>query len=516
MYCNVFFSLGIFQVFAIIQIMGHKCVFFNNSLNSSGCDLKNHARCRKATCSKDKEGCVSVYKNMSGTLRPLLMGCMDTVNYDNCGVNTCPLTFHNGHYTCCCHANMCNTNVTLPVPKITTLSPRTTQMHMKNRKNNDRMLLVYILAPIFSLLFLFTVLAHVLKKHKDSVRQENHHLLERDTPLPIIYRAIQTLDIIHEGQFAKVFRAKHLLEIVVVKEVLPAHDDLWCNEKDIYEKWNIRHENILNFIGAEKRQYDNVIQYWIITEYCSNGSLTDYLRKYTLNLLEMLQMTVCILKGLDYLHSSNPSSVTIAHRDLKSSNILVKSNLTCCISDFGLSISLPFGEGGRRKSLDMSQVGTRRYMAPEVLRGAITFNHESFIAVDMYAFALVAWELVFRTSLPNHSPDPHELPYNKEVGNNPTLDSMIKCVVEENKRPELYSIWRADPVLNVVCETIEECWDVDAYARVAAKLVYLRLSRLSAQASSDENMSTSSSGAEVKFLESSDSTIGEVPTDQIV
>ena len=44
------------------------------------------------------------------------------------------------------------------------------------------------------------------------------------------------------------------------------------------------------------------------------------------------------------------------------------------------------------------QVGTRRYMAPEVLEGAISFNRDSFLRIDMYACALVMWELALRCS----------------------------------------------------------------------------------------------------------------------
>lgn len=44
----------------------------------------------------------------------------------------------------------------------------------------------------------------------------------------------------------------------------------------------------------------------------------------------------------------------------------------------------------------MSQVGTRRYMAPEVLEGAINFQRDSFLRIDMYAFGLVLWELASR------------------------------------------------------------------------------------------------------------------------
>jgi len=42
------------------------------------------------------------------------------------------------------------------------------------------------------------------------------------------------------------------------------------------------------------------------------------------------------------------------------------------------------------------QVGTRRYMAPEVLDGSINFCPESFLKIDVYASALVLWELLSR------------------------------------------------------------------------------------------------------------------------
>lgn len=45
------------------------------------------------------------------------------------------------------------------------------------------------------------------------------------------------------------------------------------------------------------------------------------------------------------------------------------------------------------------QVGTRRYMAPEVLEGAINFTRDSFLRIDMYACGLVLWELASRCTV---------------------------------------------------------------------------------------------------------------------
>lgn len=45
----------------------------------------------------------------------------------------------------------------------------------------------------------------------------------------------------------------------------------------------------------------------------------------------------------------------------------------------------------------LSQVGTARYMAPEVLESRINLeNIESFKQADVYSMALVLWELTSR------------------------------------------------------------------------------------------------------------------------
>ena len=70
--------------------------------------------------------------------------------------------------------------------------------------------------------------------------------------------------------------------------------------------------------------------------------------------------------------------VSIAHRDIKSRNILVKNNLECCIADFGLAVKQKNIGGGvdfvsekKEDYVPTVRVGTRRYMAPEVLNETI-------------------------------------------------------------------------------------------------------------------------------------------------
>ncbi|TKS66712.1 Activin receptor type-2B [Collichthys lucidus] len=178
-------------------------------------------------------------------------------------------------------------------------------------------------------------------------------------PSPILgQKPLQLLEIKARGRFGCVWKAQLLGEYVAVK-IFPVQDkQSWQNEYEIFNLNGMRHENLLQFLGAERRGSNVEMELWLITAYHEKGSLTDYLKANVLSW------------------------------DFKSKNVLLKSNLTACIADFGLAL--------RCVSLFVRQVGTRRYMAPEVLEGAINFQRDSFLRIDMYALGLVLWELASR------------------------------------------------------------------------------------------------------------------------
>jgi serine/threonine protein kinase len=99
--------------------------------------------------------------------------------------------------------------------------------------------------------------------------------------------------------------------------------------------------------------------------------------------------------------------VALAHRDLKTKNILVKKDLSCCIADLGLAVKEVRNRSKSRKDAqedqvvidiqENSRVGTQRYMAPEVLNETLNKrSFESFKAADIYALGLVYWEILRR------------------------------------------------------------------------------------------------------------------------
>ena len=137
----------------------------------------------------------------------------------------------------------------------------------------------------------------------------------------------------------------------------------------------------------------------IIVEYHPHGSLFDYLSTHVISSQQLLRMMSSVINGISFLHMPVTSTFkerekpAIAHRDIKTKNILVKRDGSCCIADFGLSLR---SDSYKKKPLDPIK-GTKRYMAPEILSRTIhSSDFQSFVKVDIYSFGLVLWETTRR------------------------------------------------------------------------------------------------------------------------
>lgn len=81
-------------------------------------------------------------------------------------------------------------------------------------------------------------------------------------------------------------------------------------------------------------------------------------------------------------------------------------------------------------------------MAPEVLEGAINFTRDAFLRIDVYACALVLWELVARCTAHGGPVAEYTLPFETELGLRPTMEAMQEHIVTNKKRPPILDHWR--------------------------------------------------------------------------
>ena len=194
--------------------------------------------------------------------------------------------------------------------------------------------------------------------------------------------------------FGEVWRGSYQSEDVAVKIFASREELSWRTEAHMYNDVQLRHENIVSFIAADVTSRQSCTQLWLIVQYHKHGSLYDFLNSHGIDVASMLELAFSAVAGLSYLHTEIAGVMGkpgIAHRDIKSKNILVKENGQCCIADLGLAVSNSSMDACASGNL---QVGTRRYMAPELLDCSFTAStFDAFKQVDVYALSLVLWEL---------------------------------------------------------------------------------------------------------------------------
>jgi len=380
---------------------------------------------------------------------------------------------------CCCEGDMCNRNFTWE--PVSTHSPSAVPKPIVDMSEDGLDVYVYALVPVLFLAIIIAAVYWFYRQRKLAYFNElptiEPHPLPPPSPL-LGLRPIQLLEIKARGRFGAVWKAHYKSDTVAVK-IFPIQDkQSWLSEQEIFKLPHMDHEDVLQYIGVEKRGDNLQAEFWLITAFHEKGSLCDYLKANIITWTELCHIAESMARGLMHLHEEIPANKAegykpaIAHRDFKSKNVLLKSDLTACIADFGLALIF---QPGKPCGDTHGQVGTRRYMAPEVLEGAINFSRDAFLRIDMYACGLVLWELASRCTAQEGPIPEYMLPFEEEVGQHPTLEDMQECVVQKKMRPTIKDTWRKHSGLVALCDTMEECWDHDAEARLSASCVVERV-----------------------------------------
>jgi eukaryotic-like serine/threonine-protein kinase len=138
------------------------------------------------------------------------------------------------------------------------------------------------------------------------------------------------------------------------------------------------HENIAS-VHAVEEGHDG--QLFIVMGYYEGENLAARMSRAPLTLEQSIDITQQIARGLSHAHSHN-----IIHRDIKPSNVILCSDGTAKIVDFGLA---------RMESEDATQSigvsGTLPYMSPEQVTGK-QVDHRT----DIWSLGVMMYELVVR------------------------------------------------------------------------------------------------------------------------
>jgi len=147
----------------------------------------------------------------------------------------------------------------------------------------------------------------------------------------------------------------------------------------------LQHKNLVKLLGC-CIQGDQ--EKMLVYEYMQNKSLDIFIfdinRGGQLNWSMRLHIVDGVAQGLLYLHKH--SRFCVVHRDLKASNILLDSDMTPKISDFGIARIF---SSNMMESNTTRIVGTHGYISPEY-----AFDGVCSIKSDVFSFGVLVLEII--------------------------------------------------------------------------------------------------------------------------
>jgi serine/threonine-protein kinase len=232
------------------------------------------------------------------------------------------------------------------------------------------------------------------------------------------------------GAMGTVYRGKYIEtgQVVAIKVMSPglatgSSAARFERESKILKQ--LKHPNIVRHFGAGKQQG---VAYYAM-EYVQGESLDRVMaRRDRMSWEEVVDLGQQLCSALQHAHEQG-----IIHRDLKPSNLMILSDGTLKLTDFGIA-----------KDVDVTQltaanntIGTAAYMSPEQCRGDPNITWKS----DLYSLGVVFYELITGRK-----------PFNAEN----TMDMFLLHVNGTFERPSRIVLDLPIWMDNLICQLLEK------------------------------------------------------------
>ncbi len=183
--------------------------------------------------------------------------------------------------------------------------------------------------------------------------------------MAMVYRAYDTID-------------DRMVAIKILKDEFAKSEEFrrrFINESKAIAV--LSHENIVKVYDVS---FGDMIQY-IVMEYIDGITLKEYIeRNANIEHNKSLKFIKQILEALSHAHSKG-----IIHRDIKPQNIMILSDDTIKVADFGIARF----SSAETRTMTGNAMGSVHYIAPEQAKGSVTDS-----STDIYSVGVILYELL--------------------------------------------------------------------------------------------------------------------------
>ncbi|QDU30156.1 Serine/threonine-protein kinase PknB [Anatilimnocola aggregata] len=204
------------------------------------------------------------------------------------------------------------------------------------------------------------------------------------SPLPQL-AGYEIEGVIGQGGMGVVYKARQLglKRLVAIKMILAganaSSQELARFRSEAEAVARLAHSNIAQIFEIGQQQG----RPYLALEYVSGGSLAQQLDGQPVPQRRAAELTLALARGVQHAHDKG-----IVHRDLKPGNVLIHSDGTPKIADFGLAKHV---QGNPTHTMTGAIIGSPTYMAPEQAAGN---SAEIGPATDIYALGVILYEMI--------------------------------------------------------------------------------------------------------------------------